>query len=113
MASLVRQEDICRNFVGTVRIKLDVLCSQRNIVTETRDRILALVDQHTLGSALMISGKSSHDLVDITNGYHKLEFKDGSQLECISDKNQIGKNLRSSSKKWWIVHLYQKGMVCP
>ncbi|KAH8799388.1 hypothetical protein F5884DRAFT_686783, partial [Xylogone sp. PMI_703] len=120
-----------RTFRGSACISLDVLHFQRHKHRdldakhveylkgcfrkdrcrrlEVRNHIEAQIDQQILDVALRDSDVTAHELLTHQpNGYPRLRFPQGFQLECLHGQHRIqaAREFLLPTDKWWTVDLY-------
>ncbi|KAH9206334.1 hypothetical protein DL95DRAFT_73744 [Leptodontidium sp. 2 PMI_412] len=79
---------------------------------EVRNHIEAEVDQQILDIALRDSNVTARELLtNQPNGYPRLVFPQGFQLECLHGQHRIqaAREFLPPTDKWWTVDLYTSG----
>ncbi|KAK9444878.1 slyX domain-containing protein [Metarhizium brunneum] len=132
ISSRIRAEKALK-YLGTAQIELDVLAfpnsdgpDTKNIERlrklfrlqrdfkpgELQNRIPAVIDESRLHDALTASGLSLEALLSTDQGYPKLNFPPGFQLECLRGEDRVEaiKGLFRSSSPRWVVDLFAADM---
>lgn len=116
-------------FRGSAIIKLDVLVFDRNVDSTNTERlrdlfrdgghfrlnsynhIVAVVDQHSLNTAIEFSGLTADMLLDNSGHYNRLEFPPGLRIDCIHglDRARAAAESLHPGDQHWVVDLFIKG----